>query len=145
MTKRMGWERRFYYGTAGSTAATQLTCVRDVEYDNGVEYGDITDGGDGSHIPYGDSRPVKISPKITFGLLNKDSDTGLAALLAAARATTPDNQIKALRFIDKSGGTGFDGDCYLKVKLGAPMGGEQVYEFEATPTLDGGRDYTLNS
>jgi hypothetical protein len=69
---------------------------------------------------------------ISFKMLNKDGDTTLTALLAAAYGGTP----VALRTKDKSAGKGYDGDCNLTVKHGKPIKGEQVFDFSATPNDD---------
>lgn len=135
--KRVGWERRFYHGPAGSTASTQVTTAKDIDYEVNTEFGDTTDGGDGSTIPVEDSRPVKRSGKLSWGMVNKDSDAALDAFLDVA--TDPSPAPIALKFLDKAGGRGFDGDCYLTVKLGAKTADGQVYEFEARPTQDAGR------
>lgn len=143
MTKRVGWEGVLYIGTAGSQAATQVTKAKDVNYEVGTEYGDTTVRGSGSAIPIADARPTKLSPKVTWTMQFDNSDTALATILAAATNTTPTPI--AVYAKSYSSGKGFDGDCYVSVKLGLPINGETTYEFEATPTTDGGRDPSLNA
>jgi hypothetical protein len=69
---------------------------------------------------------------LTFVMLNRDSDTSLTTLLAAAYAGTP----VALRTRDKAAGKGYDGDVILKVKHGKPLRGEQTFEFSAEANDD---------
>jgi hypothetical protein len=143
MPKKNGWEGVLYYGTAGSQGATQITNATDVDYEVGKDYGDTTVRGDGTTIPVADARPTKLSPKITWKMVLSTTDTALTALLANATTTTPTPL--AIYAKSYSSGKGFDGDCYLTVKNGQPLNGEQTYEFEATPTTDGGRAPSLNA
>jgi hypothetical protein len=41
---------------------------------------------------------------------------------------------------DKAAGKGFNGDVTLECKEGLPLGGEQTYQFTATPTNEKGRE-----
>lgn len=130
MTKYMGYERGFYYGTAGSTAATQLTRARDVTYEVGNSQGEVTAAGAGSSPPIEVFRVATLTAKITWSMVNDSADTALTALLAAARAGTA----VAIRLKSATGaGTGYDGDCNISVTQGAPYKGEQTVDFEATP------------
>lgn len=139
--KRQGWEVKLYRGTAGSTAATQITNAQDIELDAPIDYGETTARGAGTLIPHKDRGPVAIDCKITFKMVVKDSDTNLTALTAAAANTTPTPI--AIKYENPVTGTVFDGDCYLKFKDGAPVGGAATYDFEAIPTTDGGREWLL--
>lgn len=139
--KRQGWEQKLYHGTAGSTAATQITNAMDIDLDATVDYGETTARGAGTLIPHKDRGPVAIDAKITFKMIVKDSDTSLVALLAAATTTTPTPL--AIKYVNSVTGTVFDGDCYLKAKDSAPLGGAAAYDFEAIPTTDGGREWLL--
>lgn len=141
MANVSGWQGLLYYGTAGSQAATQITKATDVDVEAGKEYGDHTSRGAGTNIPVHDARPTKKVPKLTFKMVNDSADTALAALIVNAQASAP----TPLAFLCKdrtSGNTLLDADCYLTVKNGQPLNGEQTYEFEATPTTDGGRAIT---
>lgn len=143
MTRRVGWEGVLYIGTSGTQAPTQVTNARDVNYEVGKEYGNTTSRGDGTTIPIADARPTALSPKVTWSMIFDNSDTVLTTILAAAMNTTPTPL--AIYAKSYSSGKGFDGDCYVTAKLGLPLNGETVYEFEATPTRDGGRAPTLNA
>jgi hypothetical protein len=139
--KRQGWESTLYRGTAGSTAATQITNATDIELDSTIDYGETTVRGAGTLIPHKDRGPVAIDCKITWTMVVKDSDTSLTVCVAAAVNTTPTPL--AIKYVNPVTGTLFDGDCYLKMKDGSPLGGAATYDFEAIPTTDGGREWLL--
>lgn len=126
--KRMGYEGVLYIGTAGSQAATQLTCATDIDYTTDLEMGETTCRGDGSSVPIKSEKPSCISAEITFKMLNTVGVAALATLLAAAR--TP--SAIAVYYKDSATGKGYDGDMNIKVKLNTPLKGEQTYEFTCT-------------
>jgi hypothetical protein len=120
----MGYEAQLFYGTAGSTGATQITNATDVDYNLDPERGDTTTRGDGTAVPRVTSRVTGLKPTITWKSLNKPTDTTLAALIAAAKTGAP----VALRTKSYSSGLGFDGDVTLTMKQGAPLKGEATFE-----------------
>jgi hypothetical protein len=130
--KRMGFEGKIFYGVAGSTAATEIENSQDINYDFDTDRGSTLERGTGSAPPIECETVTVRKVSISFKMLNKDGDTTLTALLAAAYGGTP----VALRTKDKSAGKGFDGDCNLTVKHGKPIKGEQVFDFSATPNDD---------
>lgn len=136
----MGYEYQLKYGAAGSTASTLIENCRDANYSIGISEGTTTVKGDGSAPPIECSRVTGRQPRITWTMLHKTTDTTLTALRAAAAAGTP----VALRAIPLTGGTGFDGDVNLSVEHGAPIGGEQSYNFTASPNNES-RTPALNS
>lgn len=140
MATPMGYEAILYYGSAGSTAATQLTNCQDLEYSLDPEKGETTVRGTGSSVPIVTSRVTAIKPQITWKMIYKTGDASLTALRAAAAT----GAAVALRYVPVSGGTGFDGDCTLSIKNGAPLKGDQTFEFTAEPT-DETRTPLLNS
>ena len=140
--KFMGYQGKLYYGTAGSTAATQITNARDINYAFSADMGDTTVRGDGSAIPKKYGAPVLLKlDDLSWNMVNKPSDTVLTALRAAAAAQT----LIALRTIDNASGTGFDGDVYIDCKLGMPMNGEQTFDFKVTSPSNANREMSLNS
>lgn len=139
-TTKMGFEGKIFQGAKGSTAATEIENSQDISYNLETEDGETTVRGTGSAPPIETSRVVKRIVSIEWTMLNKTTDTSLTALLTAAFAGTP----VAIRTKAHSTGTGFDGDCYLKVRHGKPLGGAQTYEFTAKPTDDEGRAVFLN-
>ena len=120
-----GYQCLIYYGTAGTTAATQITNATDVEYNLEPQYGDTTVRGAGSAVPINTSKVVSLKPTVTFTYVDKASDSTLAALLAAAAAGSP----VAIRTKNYSSGKGYDGDCVMSVRQGAPLNGIQTYAF----------------
>lgn len=138
MATVMGFTGKILWGTAGTTAATEITNSRDITYNLETEDGDTTTRGAGTAPPIGTAKPTRRNVTITWTMLNKTTDTSLTALRTAAAAATP----VAIRTLDRpsaDGGKGFDGDCYLKVNHGKPLGDVQTFEFTATPTDDEGR------
>ena len=83
-TTKMGYEGQLFYGTAGATAAVQVTNCVDLNYDTDPERGDTTVRGDGLNVPVVTSKVTGLKPSLTWKMLNKTSDTTLTALLAAA-------------------------------------------------------------
>jgi hypothetical protein len=131
----MGYETQLFYGTAGTTAATQITNAVDVDYNLDPERGDTTTRGDGSSVPIVTSRVTALKPTITFKMLHKPADTTLAALIAASKAGSP----VAMRTKSYSSGSGYDGDVTLSFKESAPLKGEGSFEFTAEATEESGR------
>jgi hypothetical protein len=132
MANYMGYEAILYYGTAGSTAATQLTNCTDLDYSLDTEKGSTTVRGDSSAPPITYERVTGRTPGLTWKMINNSSDTALTALLAAGIAGTP----VALKYCDRSGNTRFDGDCNITFKNGAPLKGEQTFDFTASPNRE---------
>lgn len=126
----MGYETQLFYGTAGSTGATQITNAVDVDYNMDPERGETTTRGDGTAVPIVTSRVTALKPTITWKMLNKPADTTLAALIAAAKT----GAAVALRTKNYASGSGFDGDVTLTCKQGAPLKGEGTFEFTAEAT-----------
>jgi hypothetical protein len=135
----MGYEAQLYYGTAGTTAATQITNAIDVDYNLDPERGDTTTRGTGSSPPVVTSRITAIKPTVTFKMLNKPADTTLASLITAS--TT--GAAVAIRTKSYSSGLGFDGDMTLAMKEGAPLKGEGTFEFTCEATEESGRSPSL--
>lgn len=127
--KRMGFEGKIFYGPKGTTATNEITNSQDINYDFATDRGSTLERGDGSAPPIECESVTVRKMTLNWKMLNKDGDTNLTALLAAAYGGTP----VAIRTKDKSTGKGYDGDCNLEVKHGKPIKGEQVFDFSATP------------
>lgn len=125
--KKMGFEGKIYYGAAGSTAATEITNVRDITEGFSTEKGETTVKGDGSAPPIVTNRVGSRGYEITFQCLYKSDDSTLLALIAAAVAGTP----VALRTKAYSSGLGVDADFILDYSQGKPYKGEQTLDFTA--------------
>ena len=83
-TKKMGYESLLYYGAAGSTAATQITNCRDVNYNVTPQTAPTTVKGAGSSPPIETVRVVGRQAQLTWTMLDKSDDSTLTALRAAA-------------------------------------------------------------
>jgi hypothetical protein len=140
--KRKGHEMIVYYGTAGSTAATQIS-ANVVDVDPGgadFDFVDLPARGDGSALPLMDEYPVKKNSQPTFSMIYHDSDAAMTALLAAADANPPVGKaFKILRIA--SGEVAFDGDCWIKYSSPGQLAEGQTVEFELHPTSAYGRDF----
>ena len=136
---KAGYEGLLYYGTAGTTAMTQMLNCEDLNYDQDVERGETTVRGAGVNPPIVTSRVTARKAVISWKMMNKPADTVLTAL----RAASATGAAVALRTKDSAAGKGFDGDCTLSVKNGMPLKGMATFEFTAEPTDDEGRDPQL--
>lgn len=132
---KMGFEGLIYIGTAGSTAATQITDRADVNITTDADKGNTTIAGDGSSIPIETEDVTVLKWSCDITMLVRSTDTTLETLRAAANAGTP----IALRMKDYSAGKGFDGDVTFSATHGKPLRGEQTIQFTATPTRQSGR------
>ena len=111
------YQRQVFYGTAGSTAGTQLLCLIEAEVNKTHGFDPTTVRGDGTTIPIDTEQAVSRQCAITFKCRNETSGanaTAVAALLAAA--THSSNPTIAIKVVSYSGGpTEFDGDVTLDV------------------------------
>lgn len=133
---KMAFEGVLYRGTAGTTAATQITNHRDCTIDNTLTKADTTVSGTGAGPSMESSRVTSIAHQLTFTLLNKIDDASLTALRTVAAAGTP----IALRGKDYSSGKGPDFDYTVEESHGRPFKGEQTFQFTCTPTDEADRD-----
>lgn len=140
MAKKKGYEGILYYGTAGTTAATQLTNCEDLNYDTEPELVETTVRGSGSSVPIKVEDAVAMSATITWSMLHDVTDTALIALLAAART----GAAVALRTKSYSSGLGFDGDCVLTVTHEMTLKGASKFNFTGHPSDQSGRTPSLN-
>jgi hypothetical protein len=140
--KRKGHEMVVYYGTAGSTASTQID-ANVVDADPGgadFDFVDLPDRGDGSALPLMDEYPVKKNTQPSFSMIYHDSDANMTALLAAADANPPVG--KAFKYLRvASGEVAFDGDCWIKYSSAGAISEGQTVEFELHPTSAYARNF----
>ncbi len=133
LAKRMGFEGLIYQGSAGSTAATQMTNIRDITESFGTETGDTTVRGDGSSPPITTKRVTGRTYSLKFNMTEKSDDTSLAALKVAAAAGSP----VAIRTKSYTSGTGIDMDMVITaVENGKPLKGEATLDFTLEPNDD---------
>lgn len=111
------YQRQVFYGTAGTTAATQILCLIEAEVNKSKTYDPTTVRGDGTTIPIQTEQAVERICAISFKIRNEttgDNATTVTSLLAAA--THSSNPTIALKVVSYSGGaTEFDGDVTLDV------------------------------
>jgi hypothetical protein len=124
----MGYEARILIGTVGSTPSAQFKNVVDLEYNLDQEMGDTSTRGGGDSVPIATEKTTALKPEITFKSLSRASDTILAALLAAGST----GAAMGVRYKNAASGKGYDGDMNVKWKNGAPLKGEQTFEFTLT-------------
>ena len=131
MAKRMGFEGVVKYDTAGSTATTTLTIVRDVTLNLDPDRADVSDRA--SFINMTDAAGCTVS--IDIEINNDNSNAFIATLLANTAAGTP----IALLLEDYSGNTVFDGDVITSFNNTQPLRDGQRISFNCTPTDSEGR------
>ena len=131
MAKRMGFEGELYWGVAGSTAATELTIVRDVSYTFENDEADISDRA--SLINLRDVGGVTFG--LEFEVNNQDTNAFIAAVRAAAIAGTA----VAFRTKDKTSGWGVDGDFIVAVDESQPLRDAQRIGVTCAATDKSGR------
>lgn len=121
-----------YYGTAGSTAGTQLTCLQSFT-DNTNRAKSTPTPHQAGHTAH---RHGKWTVSFTLTCLTSPGDAGYAALETAAANGTP----IALYFKDYSSGKGWDADFLVDFQRPLPNAGDQVTTFtcvEDTRTREG--------
>lgn len=107
--RRVGFEGKLYWGTAGTTAATELVIAKDVSYKFDPSLADVSDRE--SIIEY--SRTAMVKFTLEFECNNNDSNTFIAAVRAAAAAGTA----MAFKTRDRTSGWGCDGDFSIGLYL----------------------------
>ena len=126
MAIRVGHEAKLYMGTAGSTAATELTIARDVNYSIETTTADVS-----SRASIIDSNAaVGVVLGIDFEILNDNSIAGIATLRAAAFAGTA----IAFRSRDWTTGVGIDADFLITISEGQPLRDKQTIKITGKPT-----------
>jgi hypothetical protein len=135
----MGFEGQLFYGVAGTTAATQLTNVQDINFPMDADYGNTTVRGTGLAIPIETQGVTCLKGTVEFTMIYDTADTALTAMMTAAATGAG----VALRLKDYSAGKGPDGDYILKVENAMGLKGEQTKKFTGTPTRGYGRDPQL--
>lgn len=134
MAKRMGFEGELYWGSAGSTATTELTIARDVSYKFDSTQADVSDRS--SIIDLVDVAGIAFS--LEFEVNNQDTNAFIAALRAAVIAGTA----MAFATKDKDSGWGVDGDFVVSVDESQALRDAQRIKITAAPTDKNGRTPT---
>ncbi len=133
---KMGFEGRLFIGVAGATAATQLTNIRDIKTEHGVNRGKTTVRGDSSAPPIETSNVTSRIIGLEFTMVNDATDVSLETLMQAAA----NGAGVALRGKDHAAGKGFNADFNISASDPWPLDGEQVRTFTCEPTRSYGRE-----
>lgn len=131
MAKRMGFEGKLYYGTAGTSAATELTIARDVSYRFEIDEADVSDRG--SIINLVDVAGISFS--LEFEINNQSTNAFVATMRAAVAAGTP----LAFKTEDATSGFGVDGDFVFSDDEQQPLRDAQRLRLVCRPTDSEGR------
>lgn len=126
--RRVGFEGELYYGTAGSTAATELTIARDVSYKWEPSLVDVSDRA--SIIEYERVAMVKFSLEFE---INNDATN---AFIALARTAAKNGTLMAFATKDRDSGFGCDGDFSIALDESQPLKDAQRLKIVATPSND---------
>ena len=103
MAIRLGMEAKIYHGTAGTTATTELTNVKDVTLNLETGEADVTTrGNSGWRATVGTLKDGSVE----FEMVWDSDDTGFAAIKNAYFNNTP----IALAILDYENGEGLDAD-----------------------------------
>ena len=129
--KRMGFEGKLLWGTAGSTAGTELTISRDVGYRFEPTEADVSDRS--NIVDMTDVAGIKFA--LDFEVNNDDSNAFIAALRTAAAT----GGAIAFRTRDKTSGYGVDGDFIVGDDESQPLRDAQRMRVVAKPTDKAGR------
>jgi hypothetical protein len=134
MAKRMGFEGKLYWGTAGSTAATELKIARDVSYKLETTEVDVSDRN--SIVDLSAAAGVKFS--MDFEVNNQSTD----AFVAAARVACAAGTAVAFRTRDSASGWGVDADFLISLDESQPLRDAQRIKVTCSPTDANGRTPT---
>ena len=127
MSINRGLDAKLYRGTAGSTAATEVKNVRDLNYDSEWSEEDISTRGSTFELSAATMQKVSVN----WEMLADDADVDLDAIRSAHETRTP----LAFKIIDKAGGKGIDAD-FVVSKCARKQGlkGVITYDVSIKPT-----------
>lgn len=126
MTIRMSLSGKLYRGTAGSSAATEVTTVGDAGLN--IDWNEATIKNRSTPFELTELATGKV--EVTFKMDDDDADTHLSAINTAfeTRAAI------ALKVLDKASGKGFDADFKIVSRKRSENIDEQIqYDFTAKP------------
>lgn len=141
MARVKGYQGLLYYGPAGTTAPTLIECRTTVNYDITPKIGETTCAGNGTDIPIESGEAVSIKAMISFTMIIRDDVPATTTLAAAAATGDP----IALRFEVYSGSKGFDCDCIISIKEGAPIDGNSTMDVNVEAISESQRTALLNA
>jgi len=127
MTVLVGLDAKIYRGTAGSTATTEMSNVRDVKKSDKKILANISRRGSRFKVSKVTMREIEVQ----FSMINDDTDADVTALRAAYESDTP----LAFKVVDKTSGEGVDADWEIsQFDEDQPDEGEQLISVTITPT-----------
>jgi phage head maturation protease len=129
--KRMGFEGILLWGSAGGTAGTALSLVRDASYNVSPVYGDTSDRSTLCNL----SDVAGFDFELQFEVNNHDGNS----FIAAARAAAVTGEALAFRTRDRAAGWGVDGDFCIRLEENQALRDAQRIRIIATPTDKNGR------
>jgi hypothetical protein len=123
----IGLEGVLYNGVAGTTAATEMTNVRDLTWNDDRDEADVSSRGSEFKL----TRTTMRNHSLGWQMLVDDDDTDYAAMKAAFVGNT----VIALKCISKSDGSGIDADYQIKsFGHSEALTDAQYVDVEAIPT-----------
>jgi hypothetical protein len=127
MSINRGLDAKLYRGTAGSTAATLVNNVRDLNYDSEWTEEDMSTRGSTFELSVATMQKVSVN----WEMLADDADVDLDAIRSAHETRTP----LAFKIVDKAGGKGIDAD-WIVIKCSRKQGlkGVITYDVSIKPT-----------
>jgi len=106
----LGMDAKLYIGDPGSTAATEMSNVRDVTLNLEVASADVTTRGDGG---WRVNVPTLRDASLTFQMVWDPEDANFVKVRNAYLPGT-DTDAVAFLVLDKEGGQGFDADFMIE-------------------------------
>lgn len=129
MSALVGLDAKIYRGTAGATATTEMTNVRDVTLGDSRAEANISRRGSWFHV----IKTTRRSIEVNWTMINDDADADVTALRTAYAANTA----LAFKIVDKTAGKGVDADFYItKFERSEPDETEQTISVTIKPTYD---------
>lgn len=135
-----GFQRRLYYGSAGSAATIPVLNATDVDVGGGHTRSETTVRGTGTSVPLHTEQVTQLNRPVTFKTRYKSDDTAVAALIAAEKEGA-DIAIKVTRY--DAGPVEANYDATLILNSPGPLAENMILEWEAVPSRDSGREPAL--
>ncbi len=127
MAALVGLDAKLYRGAVGSSAATEMTNVRDLTMPDSRAEANISRRGSWYHVIKSTRRTIEVN----FTMINDDTDADLTALRAAYAANDP----LAFKVLDKANGKGVLADWHItNMERNEPDETEQTISVTIKPT-----------
>jgi hypothetical protein len=127
MSALVGLDAKIYRGTAGSTATTEMSNIRDATLGDTRAEANISRRGSWFHV----IKTTRRSIEVNWTMINDDADADVTALRTAYAANTA----LAFKIVDKASGKGVDADFQIsKFERSEPDETEQTIAVTIKPT-----------